>query len=107
MNSMTPEMNAKDVCAIVKACGESGVTEITFGPLTIRFAPKPSVGEQQEAIPQAEHFIEVQNRIQTEQEAQDDLLHQELEIKRERLAMALIEDPVEFEKLLAAGELEE
>lgn len=105
MNSMNPEMNAKDVCAMIRACGESGVTELSFGPLTIRFAPKPSVGESPSEPPKTEFHPPMYYR--TTEEEQTQLLRDEVALKEERLAMALLEDPVEFEKLLAAGELEE
>lgn len=92
---MEKQFSAAEICSIVKVCGESGVQMFTLGKLKVTFKGPihPSEAElnispeQQEAV-----VVEVTER--------DELAHKEA-----LLAQMEIEDPVEFERLMTAGDL--
>ena len=101
----TPDRNKKlrrhalkvdEICALIKQCSESGVTEITFGELHISFASKAIEALPEQAIAGTEP-----------EKIEQDLERKEIEDKEDLLAHMLVEDPVAYERLRLAGELED
>lgn len=83
-------LSAVDVCSLIKACSESGVIELTFGDLHISFVPK-AIG-----TPPAQAIAGLN---------QPDIEQIEIAVKTDQLDHMLVEDPVEYERLRASGEL--
>lgn len=114
-NGMKPLANPKDtdlilskIESILKACATSGVSELKFGPLHVKFggtpehvAEAPSV-DLRPTIP-APEIAEAPNHEVMNREA---LAEDEMLAREERLALLQIEDPLEFEKQLISGEIE-
>lgn len=100
------------MCAIIKACTEARVAVLKFGPLEVQFhqqveplafANGPQ-GWQRVQPTQPEAEISDEQRQQMEEEALD---RDEIRLKEDQLDQMLIEDPAEFEKLVAQNELED
>ena len=104
-------LTSDEVCAIIKACNDARVAVLKFGDLEIQF--------HQKVEPLAfEHGPQGWQRLQpTQPEAeiseQQQQLHEksfdadEIRVKQDQLDQMLIEDPHEFEKLMAQNELED
>jgi hypothetical protein len=110
---MSPKMTSDDICAIIRQCGESGVSELTFGSLSIRFASENKRGDL--SSPEIAHhgishsttdYIFDDSFKKSDEEDKRILEEEEIRMREDQLSMALIEDPAQFEKLLAAGDLE-
>jgi hypothetical protein len=117
-------LSTDDICAILKAAKESGARVLKYGGLYIEFGSRTGVPEEETGpriigsrdgrpvrvapgpspsdltIPAAE-IAEIQRQKQTQARERD-----ELQIREAQMEEALIEDPVLFEQLLQAGELE-
>lgn len=106
--------NAADVCKIIGACREAGVSELKCGPLEVRFSPaeslSPSTASPAKLLMGAapnnagevpEETIRAQQRAETAS-----LEQQELELKEQQVAEMILSNPLEAEELLMAGELE-
>lgn len=107
-------LSSDEVSVILKSCGESRVAELQFGGLYVRFHPPvgtPSheetnfvtsahVDEASSPAPVTE-ITEIQRQV-----AKESLELQELQLKQEQIAHALVEDPALAEELLIKGELE-
>jgi len=106
MNIMAREnksINCKEVCAIIKICSESGVRELSFGGLKVSFgrhANEVLALDNTYAAPQAIHEAQA---IEASQKA---IEQEELSTKEEQLSQMMIEDPLEYEAMVARGELE-
>lgn len=100
-------LKAKDVIALVKACGAAGVTELSLGELSVRFSsttpPREEISATNPvaAIPteQQEAFALSAERLGVELDEQ--------KLKEERMDLMLIENPTKYEELLMAGDLED
>jgi hypothetical protein len=85
----------KDIGDLIKICGESGVGELRFEELHVIFKDNRTVG------------VEIPNTIGiTPENNVKEVEYTEQELKEDQLAMALIEQPSEYERLIIAGELE-
>lgn len=102
MNSMNPNgniiMTVENLCAILKACTESGVSELKFEGLEVSFW-----GPTQ-TLPQAFNLSPEVIAAQ-EQVSQDVSVEQEVRSREDELAEMLVNDPEKFEDLLASGDL--
>lgn len=103
---MNPDVPVSELCALIKACGESGVTELSFGTLRVQFTPVTMREQSQPVDYQTEGALPI-NPVVSESDEKEAIADSELRLREEQLAKMLLEDPVQFEKLLAAGELEE
>lgn len=96
------ELKIKDICALIKICGESKVKELKFGDLHVVFAP--------EALGQANQVLAQSTKVFSGQVVSDEaeaFQQDEVKIKDLKLEMALIENPAEYEQMVLAGELED
>lgn len=103
------KLSAADVCEIIKTCAREGVGKLIYGSLDVEFAPRVVTDV---AIPPGS---EVARPLTPEEKRQLDLelaeaekkakLELELLYKRERLDNMVIEDPAQFEELIASGDL--
>lgn len=91
---------ATEVCDIIKACKDNGVTLLKLGELELRIgtqpeAPRAKVSFSDTAISETQAQIEKVT-----------LVEETIKHKQDRLDQMLIEDPVEAERLIESGELE-
>ncbi len=105
-------LKPRDICAIIRVCGETGVQELKLGELQISFKADQKAlvahgtqtpTESQESESQPSGLLAVVSEHQTEFEFDED----EQDLKEERLALMQIEDPAGYEKLLASGDLDD
>lgn len=92
-------MDISQLCDLIKTCGESGVSELSFDTLHVKFARTSPATKREEAQAM------VQAVADPVQESRD-LLQETITLREDDLAMKLITDPAEYERLLVAGELE-
>lgn len=102
---MSRDLTSEEVCTIIRQCGESHVSVLKFGALEVAFHDQVKPPEYTPPLfshPEAE-ISENPAANQIEQEA----IHaDELQVKLDRLAMMMVEDPAQYEKLLIDGDLE-
>lgn len=99
-------MKISHLCDLIKACSEAGVSELQFDNLRVTFNSKSSDTKRQE--PQIQEyetpvFPEIVEAKQAERQA---ISAEELNLREDELAMKLITDPAEYERLLVSGELD-
>lgn len=96
---LTPE----GLCSILRACRESQVSELKFGPLHVKFGPPvdPEPVKPTPAPATATEIADTQKNIAKESLAQD-----EAKLRETQLALAFIENPMLAEQMLMDGELE-
>jgi predicted nucleic acid-binding Zn-ribbon protein len=100
-------LQVKDICAIIKSCRNCGVTKFKFGDLEVDFgrpalSPHGKCGEAVNHLSVAEITDEIHEKQMKEALEQD-----ELRLKDEQVAQALIENPLLAEQLIMDGELED
>lgn len=94
---------ASELSKIIKACKEAKVKELRLGDLHVIFEIiEPKI---EATIPQPPSSQEA--KIKAEELARNFLEKQEFETKEERLARMALEDPAQFEDLMASGDLED
>ena len=103
--------STEEICRILETGAKVGVQELTFNGLHVRFgrpaenhAPGPA---QDLKIPSSAPSETAVSEEQHEKQTQDALEADELQLKEDRLAQLFIENPLEAERLLMAGELED
>lgn len=96
---MHSQFTATDICAIIKECGLSGVRRLSCFGIELHYGPLPQA--------QAIEPIHVPHTLQQAADTQARVSFQknEQDVKDELLSNLLIEDPVEYERLLREGEL--
>lgn len=92
-------MEISQLCDLIRACGDSGVVELSFDSLHVKFGPKHTPATKRE------DEVTAPSVADPVQESQD-LLRETLTLREDDLAMKLITDPAEYERLLVAGELD-
>lgn len=91
-------MEISQLCDLIRTCGESGVVELSFDTLHVKFAQvSPATKREDEAMVTA---------VADPGQESELLLKETLRLREDDLAMKLITDPAEFERLLVAGELD-
>jgi hypothetical protein len=98
-----------DVCAIIKACGESQVRVLKFAGLHLEFEPKGSAEQAISVVPAErtpEPPAEAPAETQLQAEAERSLVQDELAYREDEIAQMLIENPMRAEQLLTDGGLE-
>lgn len=98
---------ADELCRIIDSCASRGVQSFSLGGLELTFGAEPQFiqpelrevrrGKKLSLAPEPDH----------EQNEKDAVEQDELRTKEEQVAMLILEDPQEFERQLADGELEE
>jgi hypothetical protein len=101
-------LNVEDLCRILEASSKSGVSELKFGPLLVKFGPSPEqiqrfLDQQQPTHPSppVAALTEAQHTKQT----QESLEQAEIALRQEQLQLAMVEDPELFEQMLSDGDL--
>lgn len=105
-------LKSDEVCAILKACGENGVRVLKFADLYVQFGPKPAPARQSSEIsptdvratenPPSPDTEMSETATKIDQTTLDQL---ELQAKQDRLERMMLEDPAEYERLMASGDL--
>lgn len=95
------KLNADDLCKLIKACKEAGVTELSFGLLKINFGPQTKVEESPRAN-QPEQIEVNQAEANRKLEILTTLVKEAEE--KDSSAMLLIDDPLEMENRIASGD---
>lgn len=105
---MNPDVPISELCDLIRACGASGVADLSFGTLHIQFhAPDTKREEHQWPVHDDQADLPEENREQRSVADEKEAIEaDELQLREDQLAMALLENPAEFEKLLVAGELD-
>lgn len=85
----------EELCRIIEVCQSSGVVEIVLPGLSLKFEQKNN--NTGRYVPEPDH----------ENNAKESHAQSELELKEEQVAHLMLEDPVEFERQIASGELSE
>lgn len=94
MSRVNINLTAKDVCDIIKQCGESGVVDLELGKLKLSFESKPIVP----CSPQAS-FLEGQ--------VESEALEEEGDSVRERqISETIITDPISYEEMVLNGDID-
>lgn len=102
MRPMDNILTPADVCAILKACGDSQVRVLKFANLYVQFETKAqNATEPFTAGPDTE-ISETNKIIERESLAQD-----EQAVRQDQLDQMWIENPLEAERILLAGELQD
>jgi ribosomal protein L15 len=91
-NPLTPEA----ICNIIEACSHASVSEFIYGGLTIRFGNLQTANH--DSLPQ-----DISSQVSTANA--ETLLDGEVNLREEQLSAMVIENPVEYEKLLLDGDL--
>lgn len=96
-------LTSQELNAIIRLCSQSGVAELNFGNLQIKFGLNSKLQESTppNLVTSDVEISETQHKEQTRQAIEQD----ELRIKEERLAFAMVEDPGLAEELLEEGDL--
>lgn len=95
-------LKSSEICSIIKACSEAGVSELKFAGLHLRFEPQYKPFEDTSYFP---HPTEEAISDQSQQIEKESLESDEQRVKQERLDQMLIENPSAFEDLLLSGDL--
>lgn len=92
-------LKSEEVSALIKICSESGVSQLKWGNLRVNFGSpkKPSYTLE---IPDTEISE------QTTQLSHSNLVKEELQTREDELDHMLVEDPLAYEEMILAGELE-
>jgi hypothetical protein len=98
-------LDASDICAILKACGEHGVAELKFGDLQVVFPPKWGSWPGQRPLTPASSSDNALSEAQTSIVAAETLEKEAISLKEDQLAELLLTDPLEYERLESEGEL--
>jgi hypothetical protein len=97
------ELTAEQICHILKACGESGVSKLKFAGLEAEFY---KIAQSDILFPDAQPLPEAEiSQAQAAESEKEGLRWDEIRLKTERLAAMLVEDPAQYEKLLLDGDL--
>lgn len=112
MGAKSPPLSSEDACRIIEVSAKAGVVELQFNGLHVKFGktveqliaegtpPYPYMPQTSAPAP-VTALTEEQHETQTKEALELD----ELRTKEEQLARALIENPIEYERLLRDGEL--
>ncbi len=96
------ELKTEEVCRILEACAKSGVSELMFRTLTVRF-DRPV----EQTVVKLPDTAPAQVRADQEKMAKESLLQDEIQVREDQIADLMITDPVTAEELIRSGELEE
>lgn len=95
----------EDICHILRECAKSGVTHLKWEGLEVWFGETNELnplGAPPRAKPPTEKVLSESLQVSKEQLETEELLS-----KEDRLDHMLIENPLEYENLMMAGELDE
>lgn len=90
-----------EICAIIKACSDNGVTELKFGDLQVSFVKKVT----QAAGPTAS-IPDTEISDQIEKSSVERMVKEEHQLRDDELEHMLVENPQQYEALMLRGDLE-
>jgi hypothetical protein len=107
-------LNAEEVCSIIESCKDAGVSVLKFRGLYLRFghadharraetAPGPGIEETTTSSPTDSDEME-KAAVEAHERT---LLRDELKVRAQQIDELPITDPLEYERKLANGELED
>ena len=113
-------LNAKEICALIRACGEAGVSELEFDQLRLKFHEPAQTGpvwtmtyptaQTDSADPgttKRKRKSKQGEPVFFEEQQEFPFIQDELNVREDQLELMRIENPAEYERLLAQGELED
>jgi predicted Mrr-cat superfamily restriction endonuclease len=103
-NSQNNSLNSTDICAILRACREAGVSELEFGTLRVTLGKTARIVQEEAA-----QSLATETEISAHQvkQAREAFELDELRMREDQLAELLITDPARAEQMLIDGELED
>lgn len=93
------QLTTKNLCALIKVCGENFVTELRFGDVQVLFSRKPL---EEPTFITPEQAIAGQSKSEIEAREEKTLLAEEDEHSE-----LLLTDPAKYERLMQQGDLED
>ena len=96
-----------DVCSIIEACGKAGVRILKYGNLYLNLGPPKPKEEPLPNYPILPVTAPLPLGPDHVKQNETALEMDEQEVKAERLRMLMIEDPMEYERQLRDGELDD
>lgn len=102
-------LSMDDVVRIIEASAKCGVTVLKFRDLKVSFGKptEPEVVLPGDPANNSAAMVEAPTEQQLQTQGQNAFAKSELELREEQLAELAITNPLEFEKLLNQGELED
>lgn len=110
-------LSSQDVCTIIKACADSGVSILKFGNLNVEFGrPTKTTVNQEEINSSITAETKNQSTNTPDKEISEEerkllqekaLLEDEQKSKQDEIDHMLVEDPALAEELISSGELED
>lgn len=94
------QLSVEEICSIIEACRNAGVTSMKCGPLELSF------GKQTESPSEKPAVTEITDD-QHEKSNEDALVQEELRTRQDQIDQMLIENPSLAEELVAQGDLED
>jgi hypothetical protein len=98
-------LSTEQVCLILEASAKSGVAELKFGGLHVKFATKADAAQGHAQLDAETAPVKVLTEDQHTKQTADVIEHDQIRLREEELANALVEDPMRFENMLRSGEL--
>lgn len=102
-------MSSEEVCRILRTCAAVGVTELKLGALSVTLGTPPRSGagvsprENTESATPATEIAEPNHLLQS----RESLTQREVDLREDQIAELLLTDPIEAERMISEGELEE
>lgn len=93
------------ICAIIEACGKSRVRSFKYGDLQMEFGNAPEVVVSEYPMVELPRGVPTTPSPDHVRQNKEALERDEQEVRAEQLALMAIEDPMEYERQLKAGEL--
>ena len=101
-------LTGSEIESIIQSCAKANVRVLEIHGIRLEFgAGVPSSPPQPAQVSSEPAPSEAAISEKHEKQSQEALEQDELRLRRDQLALMLIENPVEYEKLVASGELEE
>jgi hypothetical protein len=94
------ELSVKDLSELIKISAKSGVSELKFGTLELRFG-KPT--EKAESKLSVKEITEEEHKNLTDEALEQDSIR----LKKDQIDMLMVENPSEAERLLLNEDLDE
>ena len=92
-------LQVQEICQIIKACADAGVTSLKCGPLELSF------GKQTEKIPEEKPAVTEITDNERKQIKEDSLTQDDVALRTDQIAMMLVENPSKAKELIASGDL--
>lgn len=103
---MSTELNLEEICSIIEKCKEHGVSEFSYQELKISFQARTDLANHELTSTQArvDDLIQIDDEETFHKENEEfSLKQQELIAKEVQWANMPLEDPVQYEEMLATG----